>query len=290
MYSILIVDDERIERNGIEKLIHRLNLPLQAEQAENGEVALEKLRRRRYDLLLTDIKMPFMDGLALIHEARLIHPELVILIFSGYSDFEKAQTAIEEQVYRYILKPINVSEFKTTMQSCIDDLEKARASAQEMNRMTEDLTRYRRREARLRSCLQEETDDAIAKERVEQLLKDDAPPGVTAEIDNPAIVQVLEIIQKEYMRGIGLEEIAKRVNLSSGYLSALFRQQIGQSYVKYLNNYRLDAAARMLAETNLKINDIAEKVGFPGGSYFISLFKQRFGLTPRNFRMQMREK
>ena len=101
---MLIVDDERIERKGLESLVGRCGLPLECETAENGQAALQKMECRQFDLLLTDIKMPFMDGLTLAHEARKRFPEMVIIILSAYRDFEKAQSAINEQVYRYLLK------------------------------------------------------------------------------------------------------------------------------------------------------------------------------------------
>ena len=283
MYSILIVDDERIERDGMEKLIRRLELPLQAEQAPNGEAALEKLKQKRFDMLLTDIKMPFMDGLTLIHEARKLYPDLVTLIFSAYSDFEKARAAIREQVQRYILKPVNISEFQATMQACIRDIEDMRASADEKHRLQEELTRYRSREAQLRSCLRKEENPPAALAQILQADRADQSEPV----NNPAISRAVKIIRAEYMKDIGLEEVADRVNLSPGYLSALFSQQLGQSFVKYLNQYRLGVAERMLCETNMKVSDIAAGVGFPGESYFISLFKQRFGMTPRSYRKQL---
>lgn len=287
MYSILIVDDERIERDGMEKLIRKLGLPFQTEQAENGESALKKLQEKRFDLLLTDIKMPFMDGLALIHEARKLNPDMLTLIFSAYGDFEKARTAIQEQVQRYILKPVNVSEFQATMLACMKDIEKRRASAAETLRLQEDLTHYRSREAKLRNYLQEETNSASL-EHVTRFLRDDRTEK-QGTIDNPAISRVLAIIHKEYMNDIGLEEIAQRVNLSPGYLSTLFSQQLGQSYVKYVNHYRLNAAERALSETNIRVSDIAASVGFPNESYFISLFKQHFGMTPRSYRKRLED-
>lgn len=283
MISILIVDDEKIERNGIELLIRRLELPMTPDQAENGEAALRMLEQKRYDLLLTDIKMPFMDGLTLAHRARALYPELVVLIFSAYSDFEKAQRAIREQVYRYLLKPVDIGEFKAVMQACVEDIERQRAERAEVSRMSEALDDYRRREAMLRSCL--EDGDGPLKQRIEALLAENDAPAPQA--DNPAVQKALDIIREQYMTDIGLEDVARRICLAPGYFSTLFKQQTGVSYVKYLNSYRMDVAARMLCQTSLRVNEIAAAVGLPGESHFIALFKQRFGMTPRSFRTQM---
>ena len=61
MYRILIVDDEKIERNGIKFLLKKMNISLEILEASNGKAALEVLEKEHIDILLTDIKMPFMD-------------------------------------------------------------------------------------------------------------------------------------------------------------------------------------------------------------------------------------
>jgi len=120
MYRILIVDDEKIERNGIRLLINKYNLELSVEEAENGETALEYISNNKVDILFTDIKMPFMDGLELVGRAKLINPSLKIIIFSAYDEFEYAREAITLDVFYYILKPINVTEFLKTISQIIE--------------------------------------------------------------------------------------------------------------------------------------------------------------------------
>ena len=68
IFSILLVDDEKNERKGIEKLIQKNGYPLEIFQAENGIEALKIFKNRKIDILLTDIKMPFMDGIKLMKE------------------------------------------------------------------------------------------------------------------------------------------------------------------------------------------------------------------------------
>ena len=63
MYKILIVDDEKIERNGIKMLLNQLTYDFEISEASNGQLALEMLKKNDYDILFTDIKMPFMDGI-----------------------------------------------------------------------------------------------------------------------------------------------------------------------------------------------------------------------------------
>ena len=111
MRKILIADDERIERQGIRSLLERKDYNLEILEAGNGKEALEIARSQKPDILLSDIKMPFMTGLELIEKVRQFDSEMAIIIFSGYSDFEYARLAIKYGVLGYVLKPVNPSEF-----------------------------------------------------------------------------------------------------------------------------------------------------------------------------------
>lgn len=122
MYRLLVVDDEKIERGGIRFLVRKMEFPLEVLEAANGRQALELLERERADILLTDIKMPFMDGMELIGQVHSRYPHMKILIFSGYSDFAYAQKAIKFEVKDYILKPVEPSEFRNTMGRILEDL------------------------------------------------------------------------------------------------------------------------------------------------------------------------
>ncbi len=107
MFKVFLVEDEIVVREGIRK-----NIPWEAYgffyagDAPDGELALPLIRRIRPDLLITDIKMPFMDGLALIELVRKELPMTKIIIISGYDDFSYAQQAIRMGVEQYLLKPI----------------------------------------------------------------------------------------------------------------------------------------------------------------------------------------
>lgn len=129
MYHILIVDDEKIERNGIVFLLNRLGIELKISQAANGQAALDLLkgvkqgRKEPVDILLTDVKMPFMDGIELIQATQGIGLKIKTIIFSGYNEFEYAKLAVKLGVSDYILKPVNPQEFEATIRKVIGELE-----------------------------------------------------------------------------------------------------------------------------------------------------------------------
>ena len=114
-YKILLVDDERTEREGISFLIQRYGYPLEIQQAVNGRKALELMEQEKFDILFTDVRMPIMDGLDLSKEASQLYPDTIIIIFSAYSEFDYAKKAMEAGVVNYLLKPIELDEFQRCM-------------------------------------------------------------------------------------------------------------------------------------------------------------------------------
>lgn len=124
MYNVLIVDDEKIEREGIRFLLSREEGDFHILEASNGKQALNVLRSENIDLLLTDIKMPHMDGLELSKRAKEENEELQIVIFSGYNDFTFAQEAIRYGVKEYVLKPVDPDIFHETIGKIKQEIEK----------------------------------------------------------------------------------------------------------------------------------------------------------------------
>ncbi|MBE6070421.1 MAG: response regulator [Clostridium butyricum] len=124
MYSILIVDDEKIERRGIKSLLKKLDLELDIQEVSNGKEALEYLLENKMDILFTDIKMPFMDGIQLIENVKKNNINIKTVIFSGYEEFEYAKFATKMGVRDYILKPVDPREFESTMINVINELSK----------------------------------------------------------------------------------------------------------------------------------------------------------------------
>lgn len=112
MYKLLIVDDEELIRQGLKKTImqNEGNICL-IEEAENGLAALEKIKTSKYDVVITDIRMPVMDGLEMIESIRKADTDISFIIISGYDDFTYAKKAIKYNVEDYILKPIDENEF-----------------------------------------------------------------------------------------------------------------------------------------------------------------------------------
>ena len=127
MWKVIIADDEKLICRLVQALVDWEALDMRVEaMAENGPDALQKIEEIRPDVLITDIRMPGLNGLELIKQAKQITPQLEIIIISGYAHFEYAQNAIALGVRNYILKPIKQDELCTTLQNVVKHLKEKR--------------------------------------------------------------------------------------------------------------------------------------------------------------------
>lgn len=112
MYKLILVDDEAEMRHGLQEVISFSELGFTvAGEAGDGMEALRLCEKLEPDLIITDIRMPLMDGLTLCRKAKAILPMVQCIILSGYDDFEFAKQAIDLKAINYLLKPISSAEF-----------------------------------------------------------------------------------------------------------------------------------------------------------------------------------
>ena len=142
LYRIILVDDEEEVRKSIIRKIDWTAVGFAVVgDAENGEDALEKIENLEPDVVLTDIRMPYMDGLTLAERIRQKYPSMKIVIFSGYDDFEYAKQAIKLNVTEYILKPVNVEELTAILKRIKTNLDEEIEQKRNVNLLRENYKR-----------------------------------------------------------------------------------------------------------------------------------------------------
>jgi len=119
--SILVVDDELLIRDLLYDFFQQQGWNIAV--AENGERALEILRSRKIDVLLTDIKMPHMDGLSLTAQVRALYPTMPVVLMTGYPSVETAVEGIRVKVEDYIIKPFNINKLFKVLKSQLEVVE-----------------------------------------------------------------------------------------------------------------------------------------------------------------------
>jgi len=113
MWKLIVADDEPKIRRGIENILNWKDFNIEiVGQAEDGEIALEIITEKKPDIILLDINMPFLNGLNLLQKLKNINNNSIVIIISGYDDFQYAQKALQFNVFDYILKPVNKKKWR----------------------------------------------------------------------------------------------------------------------------------------------------------------------------------
>ena len=143
MYQIFVVEDELLIRQSIRNTIEKMQGPYACcGEASDGEMALSMMQDLMPDILITDIRMPFLDGFGLIRHARAIMPWLKVVVISGYGDFEYTQKAITLDVDQYLLKPVRPADLIQVIEEIASEIEKEKSTPRNPAGFAEDEVRF----------------------------------------------------------------------------------------------------------------------------------------------------
>ncbi|QNK78925.1 sigma-54-dependent Fis family transcriptional regulator [Winogradskyella sp. PAMC22761] len=120
MPKILIIEDEAAIRRVLVKILSEENDTYQVEEAEDGLVGIEKIKKNDYDLVLCDIKMPKMDGVEVLEAAKKIKPEIPMVMISGHGDLDTAVNTMRLGAFDYISKPPDLNRLLNTVRIALD--------------------------------------------------------------------------------------------------------------------------------------------------------------------------
>lgn len=143
MKSILIVEDEKLIRQGIRTMIQRSGVPVEViMECNNGEMALEILESQQIDVMFTDIRMPKMNGIELVQKVQELEHKPLIVAISGYADFSYAVEMMRLGVREYILKPIEREKLQEILQKLDEEITATRMSSQNSKRLGHQQLKY----------------------------------------------------------------------------------------------------------------------------------------------------
>lgn len=143
MYRVLIVDDEPEIRQGLRLKIEAEQLGLELSgEAANGIEALERLEEEAFDIVLTDMNMPAMDGVIFMEACRGRYPDLRLIVVTGYDDFQYARAALRHQAIDYLLKPVARDELAAVLRKAIAELDAERSASASRARAQWELSQY----------------------------------------------------------------------------------------------------------------------------------------------------
>ena len=266
MLKIIVVDDELWVRRLIRSLIPEDDLGVCiVGEAEDGLQAQELCRRMKPDIVITDIRMPVVDGLELMEILHKNLPDAKIIVLSGYDDFSYAQKAVRMGVFDYLLKPVGKEEL-------VDVIKQARSKIHEESRARKEVDKLRDNLVKVQ--------DSISAEELDF-------SGIECETQDIVIKKVLAYIHKKYITGLTLEEVADKMFMNRTYLSRLFKTKTGKGFNEYINDLRVKKSMTLLENTQLKISEIANAVGYQNTNYYIRVFRQHEEITPYEYRQKL---
>jgi len=243
-FRVIVADDEKLIAKNIAMNIVRANPAFEVVCiAGDGQEAYELTQKILPDVVFCDIKMPVMDGLALIAEINEKLPAVKTVIISGYNDFQLARAALQRHASDYLLKPVNPADLHNTLEKLEREL---LAAKRELSR-------------------DHQTHPADIVESVKAYLR------------------------HNYTQQINFSGIASQYGFSCAYLTKIFKEHTGTSPGRYLKGYRIGIAKKLLMDSDLSVKEIARKVGFEDQFHFSKNFKNMVGISPLQFREQVRQ-
>src|SRR5262245_41933639 len=143
-YKVFLVEDEIVTREGIRDSVDWSSAGYQfCGEASDGEVALPLIQERKPETVITDIKMPFMDGLQLCRLLKQTLPETKIIILSGHDEFKYAQEAIQIGVTEYLLKPIIPQDLLAALRKVAGQIDKERQTSAHLRALQAQMANHR---------------------------------------------------------------------------------------------------------------------------------------------------
>ena len=253
MNRVVVVEDETMARKGIILTIDWSALGcVIVGEAANGEEGAALVERLSPDIVVTDVKMPRMDGVEMIAKLRENGCQAKFIILTAYSDFKYAQSALRLGVSDYLLKPLKDGELEAAVRH-IQGQEEARET----------------------------------KEAEEQ----DMPVIRLSSVKNTKnkyVEQAGQQIREHYQEDINISTVAGELEISEGYLSRVFKKETDYTFTSYLTLYRMKKAMTLLKDCRVKVYEVAEQVGYSDTAYFSAQFKKVTGISPSEYQDRSR--
>lgn len=250
MYQILLAEDDPAQRYVYTKLKTWIQYGFEiADEVSNGKEALDKLDQKTYDAVITDIRMPAVDGLTLLKEMKKRNISCRAILISSYDEFEYARQGLILGAFDYIVKPMKP-----------DNLGKV------LSRLHEELAAAESKQFIHTSILQVLENNQIDLS------------------DNPFLSNICTYLSDHMGSWVTMEDTAKKVKYSKDYFSKTFKQQTGMSFHAFYEMVKVEYAKYLIDTENRRNYEISEILGYSSPDYFTKVFKEVTGMTPAQYR------
>jgi len=270
MYKVMIIDDEDTIREGLRSVINweEHNCSIIAE-AEDGDEGVKLVTSLKPDIIFTDVRMPGLSGLEMVSKINELHHRCIIVILTGFREFEYAQQAIRLGAFRLILKPTNTDELLQTIDDATAELKKQDISQNEVFNLRTKLKEF------------------YGITQAEKFGATDSKESSTN--SRYLVAKAIDILKSNYFENLDLKYVSDQLYISTWHLSKLLKKETGSNFIDILNEIRIEESKKMLLSPQFKIYEVAEKTGYTDVPYFTKLFKKHTGQTPMEFKNSVKK-
>lgn len=251
MYKILLVEDDKALRFVYSKMKVWSECGFViSQEATDGKMALEILQNNSFDLIVTDIRMPFIDGIEFLREIRNRNINTCVIFISSYDEFEYARQGLILGAFDYILKPIKEKQLREVLE--------------------------RTKKHLIEVC----SDINIIPPVIKALESID----INLE-DSNFIKQVCVCMSTLYENIFTMEDIALGLNLNKDYFGKLFKKHTHVSFNHFYSIVKVEYSKELLSTGNYTIYQVSELLGYSSVDYFTKVFKEITGEKPSKFKV-----
>lgn len=258
MYKVLLVEDEVMLRKGVMFMVDFTACGcVVIAEAENGQEGVHKIKSLHPDIVISDVRMPLMDGIEMLKATR--DEEYSAIILSGYDDFSYAKQAMKYGACEYLLKPVNQEEMEEALHT---------------------------------ACQQQNMRHIYSKAmKQKESMKDIHILEVQVEDVADHIAQsMLQFIEQNYSKKILMMDLCVAMHYSETLLHRKFKESFHCTFNDYLNRYRIQKAVEAIQISNASLEDIAIQCGFTNYKYFSTVFRKYTSYTPSSFQKHLKER
>ncbi|MDE5582587.1 MAG: response regulator [Ruminococcus sp.] len=253
MYNVLLVEDDTTLRFIYSKMKTWTECGFKiAQQAGNGKDALEILEKKSFDLIFTDIRMPFVDGIEMLRRLSERKNTIPVVFASSYDDFEYARQGLILGAFDYLLKPVDEKK------------------------LAEVLTR-------LKNYLESEENAPKIDESVMNVFEQlDVPIESSQFIYHTAVY-----FSEHFGEVFSVDDIADAYGYSKDYFGKIFKKNFGVTFHEVYSRIKIAYAINLLRTGNYKAYEISDILGYSSVDYFTKVFKEITGETPSRYKAKL---
>jgi len=277
MINLMIVDDEELIREEIKSKIIRIDNPNinSILLAADGAEAKHVLQQCNPEIVISDIRMPNIDGLTFIRDSSQSNPNTKFIVLSGHDDYGYVREAFKCGIVDYLLKPVRLIELEKQLNRAIEQY-------------LDDMSRDERSISKIEITKENTSDNTEIKNVSHNFFRSSYESntinGHIASSSRTLIGMVKQYVEERPLGEVTLAEVSNLVSMNYSYFSTWFKEETGQTFSAYVMKLRMEQAKRLLEDPTIRISEIAVQVGYDNIYHFSRAFKNFAGLSPKEYR------